>query len=214
MMIQTDLLVHYGATYKKVSAGEIIFLEGDTGHYYHQLVEGRVCWSNFNDDGKEILQELVWPGESFGELVLFDQMPYACSAVALTDCVILRLSATAFQQMLQDDASISRDFNKMFAEKLRFKLFLIRELAGNSPEHTVDKLFQYLQKHSNQVCHECNKLLLTRQQIANLTGMRVETIIRATKALENKGKLSIVKGKVFLTSENETSCCKSRQSIV
>lgn len=214
MMIQTDLLLRYGAVYKKVSAGEIIFLEGETGHYYHQLADGRVCWSNFNDDGKEILQELVWPGESFGELVLFDQMPYACSAVALTDCIVLRLPAAAFHQMLLEDPSISKQFNKMFAEKLRFKLFLIRELAGNSPEQTVDKLFQYWQKHSNKVCQECNKLLLTRQQIANLTGMRVETIIRATKALEHKGKVSIVKGKVFLTAENEGSCCKSRKAVV
>ena len=50
------------------------------------------------------------------------------------------------------------------------------------------------------VCGVCNKLLLTRQQIANLTGMRVETVIRATKALENRGRVSIIKGKVFLAA--------------
>ncbi len=207
-MIHIDLLIQYGAVYKKASAGEVIFLEGDSGLYYHQLVEGKVAWSNFNDDGKEVLQELVWPGECFGELPLFDQQGYACTAVAVTDCLFLRLTATAFNQLIQQQPQISLDFNRMLAQKMRFKLFLHRELAGHSPEKIVEKLFKYLHEHSNKVCGICNKLLLTRQQVANLTGMRVETVIRATKALQHDGKVNIIKGKVFLTP-TEKSCHKS-----
>jgi len=38
---------------------------------------------------------------------------------------------------------------------------------------------------------------ITRQQIADLTGLRVETVIRSIKSLERKGELSIVKRKVY-----------------
>jgi CRP-like cAMP-binding protein len=38
---------------------------------------------------------------------------------------------------------------------------------------------------------------LTRQQIADLTGLRVETVIRSIKSLEKKGKLKIVSRKVW-----------------
>lgn len=207
MMIHTDLLIQCGAVYKKVSAGEVIFLEGETGLYYHQLVEGKIAWSNFNDDGREILQELVSAGECFGELPLFDQQGYACTAIAVTDCLIIRLGAAAFSQLLQQQPHISLAFNRLLAEKMRFKLFLLRELAGHSPERMVERLYKYLHEHSNKVCGVCNKLLLTRQQIANLTGMRVETVIRATKALENQGRVNIIKGKVFLTSPGQSRCC-------
>jgi CRP-like cAMP-binding protein len=198
MMIGTEILLSYGATYKRVSAGEFIFLEGENGLYYHQLVEGKVSWSNFNDDGREILQELISPGECFGELPLFDQQEYACTAMAISDCIIIRLSVVYFQKLLEELPDVSMAFNRMLVQKLRFKLFLLRELSTHSPERTVEQLFKYLHKNTNKVCSECNKLLLTRQQIANLTGMRVETVIRATKNLQSKGKLSIVKGKVFL----------------
>ncbi len=198
MMITTDILLSHGGVYKKVSAGEIIFHEGDNGMYYHQLVEGKISWSNFNADGREILQELVSPGESFGELPVFDQQAYACTAIALTECIIIRLAANSFTRLLEERPEISLAFNRMFCQKLRFKLFLLRELSTHAPEHTIEQLFKYLQKNTNKVCGECNKLLLTRQQIANLTGMRVETVIRATKNLQNKGKISIIKGKVFL----------------
>ena len=205
VMINIDLLVQYGAVYKKVSAGEMIFLEGGLCLYYHQLVEGKVAWSNFNDDGKEVLQELVSAGECFGELPLFDHQGYACTSVALTDCLILRLPSASFSQMLDEQPQIALAFNRLLARKMRFKMFLLRELAGHSPEKIVDKLLRYLHEHSDKVCDTCNKLLLTRQQIANLTGMRVETVIRATRALENQGRVNIVKGKVFLTSPKGNS---------
>ena len=198
MMINIDTLLSQGGAYKKVSAGEMIFQEGDHSFYYHQLVEGKISLCNFNDDGREILQELVSPGECFGEFPLFDQEGYACTAIALTDCTIMRLAAHSFSKLLEEMPNISMAFNRILAQKLRFKLFLFRGLSTHSPEHIVEELFKYLHKNTDKVCGDCNKLLLTRQQIANLTGMRVETVIRATKILENKGKLSIDKGKVFL----------------
>ncbi|MEO6285290.1 MAG: Crp/Fnr family transcriptional regulator [Dyadobacter sp.] len=213
-MIETDLLLVYGAVYKKVYEDEVIFTEGENCLFYHQLVEGRIGWSNFNEDGSEILQGVVWPGECFGELPLFDQQPYACTATALTECLIIRIPLPEFNSLLCEHAEVRQALNRMFAQKLRFKLFLTHQLAGHSPERIVDEVFKYLHLHTNNVCGECNKLMLTRQQVANLTGMRVETVIRATKILENKGKLRIVRGKIFLPACLETDniqgyCCSS-----
>lgn len=63
MMIDVDLLLTYGATYKKISKGEIIFTEGDNCSFYYQLLTGRVNWLNINDDGNEFIQMLIYPGE-------------------------------------------------------------------------------------------------------------------------------------------------------
>jgi CRP/FNR family cyclic AMP-dependent transcriptional regulator len=197
-MIDKDLLVDYGGAYKRVSAGEIVFQEGERALYYYQLVEGRMSWSNFNEDGGEVLQELILPGQCVGEVALFDQQAYACTAVALVACLIIRLTGEAFYKILDERVEIRAAFNRMFARKLRFKLFLLRARSTHSPEHTIEALLKYLRDNTGNVCGACRKLLLTRQQIANLTGMRVETVIRAAKSLQSKGKLDIVKGKVFL----------------
>ena len=200
MMIDTDLLLSLGATYKKLLAGEIIFREGTYAQFYHQVIAGRVCWCNLNHDGREVLQELVGPGESFGELPLFDGQPYACTAVAQTDCVVIRLGFASFKALLQDRFDIHMAFSRLMSERLRFRFFLQRELASNSPEHAIGELLKYFFSHQTNICKNSSKLLLTRQQIANLTNMRVETVIRAIKSLESKGNLSIVKGKIFLGS--------------
>jgi CRP-like cAMP-binding protein len=38
---------------------------------------------------------------------------------------------------------------------------------------------------------------LTRKELSNMTGLRIETIIRTIKKMEKDGKLKIVNGKVF-----------------
>lgn len=71
-MINIDTMVAWGATYKKIATGEIIFHEGTACSFYYQLVTGRVRWVNINEEGKEFIQTVIEPGECFGELPLFD----------------------------------------------------------------------------------------------------------------------------------------------
>lgn len=200
MMIDFELLLAFGANLKRIQLGEVLFIEGENALFYHQLVEGRICCSNFSSDGREVLHEVVSPGDCFGELSVFDQGNYAYTATAQSYCEVLKLGINSFQKLLEEKPELNRIFFEMLSKKLRFKIFLLKELARHSPEETINALFKYFQLNNDNVCEACDKLLLTRQQIANLTGMRVETVIRATKSLEAQGIINIVKGKVFLNN--------------
>ncbi|MCE3282643.1 MAG: transcriptional regulator, Crp/Fnr family [Chitinophagaceae bacterium] len=196
-MIDTDILLTYGGTYKKVQKGEVIFREGGSALFYHQLVEGRVRWINVDDDGREIIQHIIEPGECFGELPLFDTEPYAASAVADEECLLIRLHHSTFGQLLKDQPTVMAAFTRLLSQRLRFKFMLVKELSSYSPGHRIIALINYMKKNKINMCPKCNKLLLTRQQLANMTGLRVETVIRAIKELEEKKFLSIQKGKVY-----------------
>jgi len=58
-------------------------------------------------------------------------------------------------------------------------------------------LLSHFKKDHHHICNDCNQLKLTRQQLANMTGMRVETVIRTMRSMHEKGKLKIEKGRVF-----------------
>jgi CRP/FNR family transcriptional regulator, cyclic AMP receptor protein len=197
MMIDIDTLLAYGATYKNVSAGEIIFQEGMEARYYYQLLEGQVRWVNISDDGKEFIQAIMEAGESFGELPLFDEEPYAATAIADEDSILLRLHKPAFQQLLKDKPDLHFAFSKLLSQRLRFKFLTLRILAEHDPEYTVSTLLNYFKKEHKNICTDCNRITLTRQQIADMTGLRVETVIRAIRNLHIKGQLVIDKGKVY-----------------
>jgi len=197
MMIDIDTLLAWGAAYKKAGPEQIIFNEGADGHFYHQLVSGSVRWVNINDDGREFIQNMVEPGESFGELPLFDEQPYAASAIANKESVIIRLHKNTFHQLLKEYPEIHFAFSKMMAHRMRFKFLLLKELACNNPEHRISTLLFYFKNTGKFICAHCSKVRLTRQQIADMTGLRVETVIRAIKNLEFKGSLTVNKGKVY-----------------
>jgi len=197
-MIAVDTLLAWGATYKKVTAEETIFMEGTAGLFYYQLVSGSARWININDDGGEFIQAMVEPGDCFGELALFDDGVYAASAVANKESIILRLCKTSFHQLLKEHPDIHLAFTQLLAQRLRFKFLLLKELAGHNPEHSISTLFSYLKTSKRNVCQKCNQVQLTRQQIANMTGLRVETVIRTIRNLHLKGSLKIAHGKVLL----------------
>jgi CRP-like cAMP-binding protein len=197
MTVDIDTLLAMGAAYKKAVAGEVIFNEGANCSFYYQVESGSVRWVNIDEEGNEFIQNIVEAGECFGEMPLFDDLPYAATAIAETDSVMLRLHRSQFHQLITERPDIHLTFSKLMAERLRFKFMLLKELAKHNPEHSVSTLLQYLKKHRKNICTKCNKVMLTRQQIANMTGLRVETVIRAIRHLHDKGELNIQKGKVY-----------------
>jgi CRP-like cAMP-binding protein len=73
------------------------------------------------------------PGESFGELHLFDDAGYAASAIANKETVILRLQKATFRQLLREDPELHFAFSKLMAQRMRFKFLLLKELACGNP---------------------------------------------------------------------------------
>src|SRR5262245_52667776 len=135
MMIPIDTLLAWGATYKRVAAEETIFREDTEGHFYYQLVSGSVRWINITDDGREFIQSMIEPGESFGQLTLFDDATYGASAIANKESVVLRLHKKTFLQLLKEDPEAHFAFSRLMAHRMRFKFILLKELAFSDPEH-------------------------------------------------------------------------------
>ncbi len=196
-MIDIDLLLTYGASYKKVATGETIFTEGNTCNFYYQSITGNIKWINIDESGKEFVQYYIQAGDCFGELPLFDDQPYAASAIAENDCVIIRLHKPVFLELLADHPEFYKTFACLLASRIRFKMFVLKELVHQTPEHRITSMIEYFKSSHTNICQKCNQLKLTRQQLADITGLRVETVIRTMRVMHDKGQLVITKGKVF-----------------
>lgn len=197
-MISTDILTKADVVLKKFAVGEVIFEEGGSCQYYHQLHKGRVRWVNIHEDGKEYLQMMVEPGETFGEFPLFDGGVYAASAIAETESEIYRLPKESFHLLLRAQPEIHFAFSELLVHRLRFKFMIINEFAHQDPIHRIESLLNYIKNTSTNFCRENSQVKLTRQQIADMTGLRVETVIRAMRQMNEAGKIQILKGRVYL----------------
>lgn len=197
-MIDEGLLLIWGATYKSLDPDEILFSEGTHCHYYFQVVKGEIRWVNINDEGKEYLQTIISDGQCIGELPLFDGEPYAATAISNNKSIVIRLPKSIFHDLLKHYPEIHFTFSKLLTERLRFKFFMVKEIAQDEPEQLVISLLNYFKSKDLYICPETKQVKLTRKQIADFTGLRVETVIRVIRNLQESRLLTIEKGKVFL----------------
>lgn len=196
-IIDLDLLLAWGATFHNLEKGQVLFCEDDPAHFYYQVVEGRIKMCNCNEEGKEFIQGMFEAGESFGEPPLFDAGIYPASAEADEASVVIRLRKENFLQLLKENFDIHFGFTQTLARRLRFKSLISKEISSYGPMHRVSTLLQEYKRSKGIQDNELVKIELTRQQIADMTGLRVETVIRSIRELERNGHLKIERGKVY-----------------
>lgn len=197
-MITVELLQKYGAVIKSFAKNDIIFEEGNLPLNYFQIISGEIKMSNYNDDGREFIQGIFYEGQSFGEPPLFLNQKYPANAIAVENASIFILSKENFMKLLEENPKVSIKIIENLSQRLYYKSVMAAEISTHEPEHRVLKLIDHgiayfnFQKDSNGFL-----INFTRQQIGDLTGLRVETVIRTIKALEKKGELKIINRKVY-----------------
>lgn len=196
-IIDVDILLTWGATFHNLAKGHVLFREGDFANFYYQVVEGKIKMSNTNEEGKEFIQGIFEAGSSFGEPPLFDGAAYPASAIADEESTIIRLRKENFLQLLKDNFEIHFSFTQTLAKRLRFKSLISKEISSYGPLHRVSTLLKEYKKSHGIQSAELFKIDLTRQQIADMTGLRVETVIRSIRQMQENGELKIEKGKVY-----------------
>ncbi len=197
-MINLNFLIKHGATQRQYLKGKIIFFEGDKATYFFLVVKGKVKMVNTNEDGKEFIQGIFYDGQSFGEPPLFtDDDTYAATAIAETEATVVRLEKVCFLELLKTNFKLHFEITQTLAESLRFKILINKEISGHNPQHRLLTLFNHLKKERKKA-NEQFPINLTRQELANLTGLRVETVIRTVKKLETDGKVRILKRKIYI----------------
>lgn len=196
-MFNRDLLLTWGGILRKFQKDQTIFFEGDMAVFYYEIIEGSVKMVNINEDGKEFIQGMFKRGESFGEPVLLINEPYPATAVANEDCVLIRITKENFVRLLKEYSEIHLSFTQVLAKRLYNKSLMSKEISSYGPEHRIQTLLQILKKNITPANADKLKVDLSRQQIADMTGLRVETVIRCMKKMQEKGLLNIEKGKVY-----------------
>lgn len=197
MLIDKDLLVKYGAVLQKYKSNEIVFRENDLPLYYFQVEDGVVEVINYNEDGRVFIQEVVSKGESIGEALLFTDKRYPITAVAKTKCTIIKLSKDKFLNLIENHPHVSLKLLLYLADKTYYKDTMLHNLYNKTPASRIKFMMDYLKSYCKDKRLYSFIIPLTRQQLANLIGLRVETVIKTIKNMEKDKILKIKNGKIL-----------------
>ena len=197
-MIEIELLEKYEAVRKRYKKAEIIFEKDHLATHYYQIISGAVKMNNFNDEGREFIQGFFYADQSFGEPPLFLDRTYPANAEATEDSELLCISKNNFLKLITENHDVSIKIIENLAQRLHYKSVMAAEISTHDSEHRLLQLFDYSITYFNFKKDKNGYYIdLTRQQFGDLTGLRVETVIRTIKILEKKGELKIVNRKVY-----------------
>ena len=193
MQIDLDLLFTWGAIAKEYKKNEVILREDETANFYFQIIEGSIRIFNSNDEGKEFTQGYFSNGQSFGEPPLFIEETYPSTAIAFRDSKIIKLSKDRFLKILDEYPSIQKRFLNLMCCRIHSKTKTSKDIINQKPEFRITAFLNSYKK-GKQTTKEL--VPFTRQEIANFTGLRVETVIREMTKMSKSGKLYIINHKI------------------
>lgn len=197
MLINNELLSSYGGITEAYNLNDIIFEEGQSPKFYHQIISGTVKLNHMDEDAKELIQSILTTGDSVCELLLFIDEKYPVNAIALSSCVIIKLPKADFLEMLDSNRVASLAVRKFVSQRLYQKFIMMQTNASPNAGIRIKGMLNYFKSLSSNQALYSYEFPLTRQQLASITGLRVETTIRFVKKMENENLLKIINRKIF-----------------
>lgn len=199
MNIPTDLLRNFGAVVKNYRRHDDIFRERQMAFYFFQIVNGLVKIVNHGED-HDFIQGIFTDGESFGEPPMIGEFPYPATAIAITDTQLLALPRKHFIELLRENFDIHLRFTMHMCHRVQEKSEILKTLNLGQPEERILAVIDLLKCKLPRALYGQDDhfvVPVTRQEIADMTGLRVETVIRKVGLLEEQGKLHVSDRKIL-----------------
>jgi CRP-like cAMP-binding protein len=171
-------------------AREYVFMEGDPARWLCLLRSGHVKILKHSRTGREVVLELLGPGEVFGGVAVIERRPYPASAQTTEPSVVLKLPADPMVEISERHPSIIREMTLMIGRRLRAAHDSVRSLAVDPVEARLAAALLRLVEREGTRDRGGGVALpfhLTRQSLADMTGTTVETAIRVLSRWQRAG---------------------------
>lgn len=201
--------------------GESIFGQGDPAEYFHIVKEGAVKCVKSSQDGKEVALKVLLPGDLFCcEAAVFDGSPHPGCARPMEDVSILRLSKKSYFEVLRRNPDSALEVIEYLGKRLNEAQENAKVLALDPAEQRVATLLVSLASRASvREPHGLRLAVrLTRQDIADMAGLTIETAIRImgrfkrARLVSGTAKRIVIvdlPGLQRLASSDESRCQKS-----
>lgn len=133
-----------GTRQQRLAKGETLFRKGDLSDGFYVVVHGQVKLGLLVPSGAEKVIEIIHPGQSFGEAVMFLDRPYPVFAEALSDSLVVHVAKASIFGETECDIRIAR---KMLAG-MSIKLHrLVNDVETYSLHSSTQRVIGYLLQH-------------------------------------------------------------------
>lgn len=178
---------------KSLQQGEHLFEEGSEASHFYLVAKGQIKLYRLAPSGQEKVIEIVRPGQSFAEALMFLDLPtYPVHAQALTGGELFVIKNKGFLELLA--GSVETCFHVMADISVRLK-GLLNEIDAltlqNASLRLVNFLLYLVQEQETGEGGVEITLPAAKNIIASRLSIQPETLSRILSNLSNKGLISV-----------------------
>jgi len=183
---------------------EVIFTEGDPSDKFYIVAEGNVKILKHTMMGKDIILEIMSPGDIFGGVAVLDKKPYPASAQAMESTIAMRISRQNLLKIMEEYPILKLEIVRYFSDKLRDAHEMLKNIATERVEKRIAALLLKLSEKVGVDDDGYRKIdfPLTRQEIAEMVGTTVETCIRTISKFQKKGMVKSSNGRISIKASS------------
>ena len=184
-----------GCELRRLGRGDTVFHYGEPCEEFHVVVTGQVKLFALSQTGQEKVIELVGPGHSFAEALMFTSKPYILNAQALTSTLLLTVSKQAIVSEIERDP---RFCMRMLAGISRRLHGLVQDIESGALQSGVQRVIGYLLRE-HEMSESANDetftvaLPVSKATIASRLSLTPEYFSKVLRELEEKGLIEMDK---------------------
>lgn len=130
-----------GKTISKYQKNQVIFSQGDPADAVFYVIEGKAKVTVVSEQGKEAVVAILGPDEFCGEGCLTGQPLRMATAVAIGECVAMRLEKQTMVRVLHDEPKFSELFIAHLLDRtIRVESDLVDQLFNSSEKRLARAL--------------------------------------------------------------------------
>jgi CRP/FNR family transcriptional regulator, cyclic AMP receptor protein len=130
----SKLVKYYGVSFKQ---GDYIFHEGGPADFMYMIHKGKVQISKESGSFDEKIR-ILGEGEFIGEMAVINSMPRSASAMAIDDCVLIKMDRESFDETVNKNHEFSISVIQLLSDRLRETDELLIVYAG---QDRIQKLY-------------------------------------------------------------------------
>lgn len=183
---------------KTFGENEQIFSEGENADFLPIVCNGTVKMVRFPEPGKELILGFFGEGEVFAIAPALDGKKFPATAIAIEKTQLLLLPRPAFLSLMKESVEFSAFLTARMCGLLRDRTSTVQILAMSSADHRVANVLLKMADNCNTNCPL--QIPFRRQEIAEMSGLTIESAIRSVRKLEKRSYLKIINRKIVLES--------------
>lgn len=181
--------VHKKFSSTHYTGGETIYFQDDKATLLRVVVHGGVKLVRQTLEGKDILLDMLKPGEFFGSLSALGDEVYSETAEAQTDICVLSIGLRDFRTILNEYPAVAVSVLDVTAKRLATSQEKIRQLTTLSVKKRIANILLKLSQKFGEDSKQglLIQLPLPRKDLADMAGTSAETASRIMSRFQQDG---------------------------